>query len=50
MRLSAFLGACLLTGALLMPHAGMEPVIAGLALAAVIQWAWYQMKIGQRRQ
>ena len=35
-----FLGSCLLTGALLFPHAGATPVIAGMILAGVIQVMW----------
>ncbi len=40
MRLTAFLAACLLTGALLIPHSGAVPVIAGMILAGLIQWVW----------
>jgi hypothetical protein len=36
----AFAGACLLTAALLLPHAPMIPVIAGMALAALVRWTW----------
>jgi hypothetical protein len=35
-----FLGACFLTGALLLPHAGTAVVIAGMALAGLIQFGW----------
>jgi hypothetical protein len=35
-----FLGACFLTAALVVPYAGPRAVIAGMALAALIQWAW----------
>jgi hypothetical protein len=35
-----FLGASLLTSALLLPHAGLIPVITGMVLARVIQLAW----------
>ena len=37
-----FAGACLLTGALLIPHAGLTPIIKGMGLAAVILgvWSW----------
>lgn len=35
-----FIGACLLTGALLLPHGGAGPVIAGMLLAALVQWGW----------
>jgi hypothetical protein len=34
-----FLGACLLAGAALLPHAPVRPVLAGMALAAVIRFA-----------
>jgi hypothetical protein len=33
-----FFGACLLVGALLLPHAGWRPVAAGMVLAGVIRW------------
>ena len=35
-----FLAACLLTGALLLPHAAVAPVVAGMVLAGLIQVAW----------
>jgi hypothetical protein len=35
-----FFGACVLTGALLLPHANTVPVIAGMLLAALVQWGW----------
>jgi hypothetical protein len=35
-----FIGACLLTGALLIPHAGPGPVIGGMVLAAALRWGW----------
>jgi hypothetical protein len=35
-----FFGACFLTGALLLPHAGLGPLLAGMALAGLIQLAW----------
>lgn len=41
-----FFGACFLTGALLLPHAGLGPLLAGMALAGLIQLAWSQ--IGRR--
>jgi hypothetical protein len=41
MRWKFFLGACLLVGALLLPHAGVVPVVGGMVLARVIQLAWY---------
>jgi hypothetical protein len=41
-----FLGACLLTGALLLPHGRFGPVIGGMVLAALIQWVWLQ--VGRR--
>jgi hypothetical protein len=40
MRWKFFLGACLLTGALLLPHAAIVPVIGGMVLAGLIQVAW----------
>ena len=33
-----FFGACFLTATLLLPHARVEPVVAGMALAGVIEW------------
>jgi hypothetical protein len=35
-----FFGACLLAGALLLPHTGIVPVVAGMVLARIIQLAW----------
>jgi hypothetical protein len=35
-----FVGACLLTGAVLVPHAGVVPIVAGMALAGLIRWVW----------
>lgn len=40
MKWSFFLGACGLTGAALLPHAPVVPVIGGMALAALILWLW----------
>ena len=36
-----FFGACFLTGAVLLPHAGIKPVVEGMALAAVILGLWW---------
>jgi uncharacterized membrane protein len=41
MQWKFFLGACLLAGALLLPHGGIVPVVAGMVLARVIQLAWW---------
>jgi len=41
--LQCFLGACLLVGAALLPHAPVRPVLAGMALAGVIQFAWFRL-------
>jgi len=38
-----FFGSCLLTGAALLPHAPVRPVLAGMALAALIQYAWFRL-------
>jgi len=38
-----FLGACLLTGAALLPHAPVRPVLAGMAAAGVIHYAWLRL-------
>ena len=37
-----FAGACLLTGALVVPQAGITPALEGMGLAALILilWAW----------
>jgi hypothetical protein len=35
-----YLGACLLTASLLVPHAGIRPVLAGEVLAGVVLWLW----------
>ena len=35
-----FFGACLLTGAVLLPHATAAPILAGMLLAALVQWGW----------
>jgi hypothetical protein len=43
MQWKFFLGACVLTGALVLPHARMVPVIAGMTLAGLIQLAWSQI-------
>jgi len=43
----AFLGACLLAGAALLPHAPLRPVLGGMALAGVIHYAW--LKLATRR-
>jgi hypothetical protein len=40
MQWKFFLGACFLTAALVEPHAGMMPVIGGIALAGLIRLAW----------
>ena len=36
----AFLGACLLTAAFLLPHVAWQPVLAGMAVAGLIRWGW----------
>ena len=43
----AFLGACLLTGAALLPHVAARPVLAGMALAAIIHYGWSRLTIGR---
>ena len=40
MRWTFFLAACLLTGALLLPHGKAAPVVAGMLLAGLIQLVW----------
>jgi hypothetical protein len=35
-----FFGACLLTAALVLPHAKADPVVAGMLLAAHVRWGW----------
>jgi hypothetical protein len=39
-----FLGACFLTGSLLLPHGGRGPVVAGMALAALVHWGIRQSR------
>ena len=39
-----FLGACLLTGALLFPHAKPWPVIGGMVLAGLMQLLWVRLR------
>jgi len=39
-QIQAFAGACLLSAAILLPHAHVRPVLAGTALAGVIRWTW----------
>ena len=41
--LQCFLGACLLVGAALLPHAPVRPVLAGMAVAGVIEFAWFRL-------
>jgi hypothetical protein len=43
----AFVGACLLAGAALLPHAPVRSVLAGMALAGLIHYAW--LKLAARR-
>jgi hypothetical protein len=40
MRWQFFLGACLLTGALLLPHAPVRSILGGFGLAAVVHLTW----------
>jgi hypothetical protein len=40
MKWRFFFGACFLTAAVLLPHANAVPVIAGMLVAAVVQWGW----------
>ncbi len=40
MKWQFFLGACFLTGALLLPHVKTWPVMAGMGLAGLLQWGW----------
>jgi hypothetical protein len=39
-----FLGACFLTGALLVPLAGVVPVATGIVLAGVVQLAYLRVR------
>jgi hypothetical protein len=39
-----FLGACLLTAAILLPHANPAPVVVGMLLAGLVQWTWWKSK------
>jgi hypothetical protein len=40
MKWQFFVGACFLTGALLLPHASPRAVVSGMALAALLRWLW----------
>lgn len=42
-----FLGACFLTGALLLPYAKPGPVMAGMVLAGLIRFAWAKITGGR---
>jgi hypothetical protein len=42
MKWPFFLGACFLTGALLLPHARPPAVIGGMVLAGLLQWGWFR--------
>jgi hypothetical protein len=42
-----YLGACFLTSALLMPHAGLQPTAAGALLAGAVVWAWARFTRGR---
>jgi hypothetical protein len=44
-----FLGSCLLTGAALLPHTRVRPVLGGMALAAFIRYAWSRLTSRRRR-
>jgi hypothetical protein len=44
-----FFGACFLTAAILVPHAGVKPVVEGMALAAVILGIWSYFGRGSSR-
>jgi hypothetical protein len=50
MQWKFFLGACLVTAALLLPHAAAGPVVAGMALAGVLQWGWSRIGGGRERR
>jgi hypothetical protein len=39
-----FLGAAFLTGALLIPRAGVAPVIVGILIAGVVQFAYMRLR------
>jgi hypothetical protein len=43
-RWEFFLGACFLTGALLLPQTSVLPVVSGMAFAAVILVAWRRLR------
>jgi len=45
-----FFGACLLTGALLVPFAGIGPVVSGMLLAGLIQLVWFRRTVARRRE
>lgn len=43
MKWQFFAGASFLTGALLLPHVAVRPVMTGIALAAVLRWGWFHI-------
>ena len=45
-----FLAACLLTGALLIPLAGIGPAVTGMVLAGLIQFGWSRRAVARRRE
>lgn len=44
LKVQPFAAACLLTAALLLPHAPLVPVVAGMSLAGLIRWAWSRQR------
>jgi len=49
-KVQCFGGACLLTVAMLLPHAPLGPVLAGLGLAGLIQWIWWRWGSGDNNR
>ena len=46
-----FLGACVLTAAVLQPHAPIQSILGGMGIAALAQWGWsLAIRQRQRRQ
>ncbi len=46
MLVKMFLGACFLTGCLLVPHAGIAPTAKGFAIAGAVLWLWSRLGPG----
>jgi hypothetical protein len=50
MQWQFFLGACFLTGALLLPHAPGIPVIVGMMVAGIVHVVWFRISRHRNRR